>query len=569
MEIEPTGFQPELPELDGVESTTGPKPPSPAAQAMPPLASQTSAKTETVAEITREAQSKISELGLKSGVFKATLARSLDVGVDRPKAGDLASSGVGRALDAGDGEPGRVSSGGQAGAAAGVGGPASGVGREGGLDRDGHAGLKGEFKPGAGKAGGDDLKLQGDKLGGEGDFTMEGDKLGAELEGAKLQGDKLGSSLDGLKKEMGKLGGQEGLKKESDSFSSSKDGFKVKADSFDKSKESFKLDGDGFASSGGFAKEVDKFGTSDFSVGEGDKLGGMGDKAEGMGDKLGGMEDKLGDKPGGMGDKIGEEIEGFGDKFGGFGKDDKFMGGATGSDNKGKDFGDLGKDGSYTDSFGKKDGKGGMGKTGDSGWKKDDGDVGGTGSKDKSDKTDKTDQSDKTDQTDSSDSTKKDKADGADDGGKDKEKKESTGMGGPGGGDPTPWDDQGRGSDPLGLRQQRERDKMPSGAEVGIDHGEGDRGGGSSSDPELSRDARINPGIDGQMDYEVRQEGPSLLWQLQHYGVDPPERGAMAPASGTVVQQNVSGLAGQAAGGQLQADDLLAEGEEPPPGSAG
>jgi hypothetical protein len=228
-----------------------------------------------------------------------------------------------------------------------------------------------------------------------------------------------------------------------------------------------------------------------------DMLGGK-DKGEG---KFG--SGPSGTSAGASGAGLGKKDQKAGDAaFGGGKKDGKSDGksdGGYGGFGGKKDTADSGKKDSGKDT-GKKDSGKDSGKK-DSGGKKDS-----AGKKDSS--------------TESKDTAEKDKGD-----------KDKSG-GDPIGPDPGPdgWDSAG--SDPLGLNPQnrnREQSNMPDMGAVGVNQGEGDRAGSSTSsvDPQVSIDARINPDNPDQT-YETRQEGPGMLEQLQTYGVDPPAEGAGA-----------------------------------------
>jgi len=204
---------------------------------------------------------------------------------------------------------------------------------------------------------------------------------------------------------------------------------------------------------------------------------------------------------------------GFGDKGGKkagqglFGeKDDKGSGAGAGKKPGGsarfygdKDKDDKGKTGSYAGKCDKKDQDG----------KKDQG----------GDKDDKSDSGGKKDDTD----TAKDKTDD-----KEKDKKEDRGGGGIGP-DPGPEGYESAGADPLGLNPQtrlRERSGAPDMSAVGVDRGEGDRAGSSGSNVSTvdGRNARINPGAPEET-HETHDSGPSLIWKMQTYGVDPADTG--------------------------------------------
>jgi hypothetical protein len=357
-------------------------------------------------------------------------------------------------------------------------------------------------------------------------FKVQGDKTA----GDKTTGDKDAGSTAGGGAAGGATGGIAGKVYE--------DGFKVQGDKTAGDKAMGDKDG-------GLMGELDKF-----KFGEGFEDFG--------GDKLGG--DKLGDKLGGEDLGLGDKLAGFGDKTGGVGmdgKDGKFKPSGE-SDGSGVGLKKEGK--SYTDGVGKKDPKTGDsgGGTGDAGW----------GKKDKTDSAGGTQKDTKTDSTDKTKSETKTSDDGSgkteakETGGKEKEKKDTKGAGGIGPGDPDKTDQGGGGRDPLGLLgvSDRERNPMPTGEEVGINRGEGDRGHATTNvDTELSRNARIQPS-EGD-DYLTRDEGPSLLWQMQHYGVDPPETSAVqGQALGTAAaRMHEEGAAGQV--------EEIPEGMEPPPGA--
>ncbi|HQP75638.1 MAG TPA: hypothetical protein PLU41_16530, partial [Acidobacteriota bacterium] len=139
------------------------------------------------------------------------------------------------------------------------------------------------------------------------------------------------------------------------------------------------------------------------------------------------------------------------------------------------------------------------------------------------------------------------------------------GIGGPG--DPDKTGDGGGVYDPLGARPDRERNKMPTGEAVGIDHGEGDRGsGGSSFSVEGSINARINPGSNRDTDYETREEGPNMMWQKMHYGIDRPETGQSdAQVQGQTRVQGGAAMIDGARDAAMEGEEL-ADVEEPPPG---
>ena len=409
----------------------------------------------------------------------------------------------------------------------------------------GHKGGSKDEAPAAGEGGAAPSSGKGDAV------------LSGSLAKAKLQ-ESLGKGDAGGKIEGGGLGAAAGA------YGKFQPGGDVQAEAgkIDSGmKFEGKLEGGGLGAGAGAAGMMDKI---EDAVKFGEKFKDM------PGGGLPGAE-KFGDAGG-----LGGKLAGMGDGSPEGGKFDK---GGLGD---GKDPGWKQDGDSFGDSFGKKDGKYGVGgkddKTGgvDSGKKdktdstKDTGkDTKKTESSDSGKKTESKTSSDKTDKTKETDS-------------KEKDKKDAKGVGGGGPGDPTGFDDHGN-SDPLGFRPRRERNPMPTGEEVGIHHGEGDRGHSNRFSVQGSIHARIQPGGGQDGEYETRAEGPSLLWQLQHYGIDRPETGAVESeagmsASGTAAaaaaSDGPSGSTGQVAGtvrAQARAEDLAAEelpgGSQIPPGA--
>lgn len=395
-------------------------------------------------------------------------------------------------------------------------------------------------------------------------------KMHGVADGKKMPGGPSGA------KEPGKMGGVKDVKADVPHMNKHSAGFKdsvkgaFKESSFDKDAGKTGLGkgefgkvkpGDaGFAAEGKFSA-----GKKGFDAPMGSSLkepGGLGFK-EGMKQQaafdkigMGGKWEGIKDGPGAMGDKMpgGKDFGGggWGKQKGPFNpKDGTGMG-----DGGKKGFNNFGKDKSATDSKTGGKGKRGVGGFGQSG-KKDYGSQAGSGKNDGKKNYGKDDNNNsgsdagkgkkKDSSSNSSNDSEKDKGDKGDKGSKEKDKgKEKDSGGGPIGPDPGIDDGTGGDADPLDLfttgNEESREGGMPDSGAVGINRRTGDRGGSNSStDTDESRDARINPAHADQP-IETRDEGPSLIWQVQNYAVDPADGDRRASQSdGNVTTENRPG----------------------------